>query len=123
MDHRTVTYRKLYRKLKWPVFTSIRPYTGSGYYAVGELYDHYYRRRFLSTAPIIKKIAPVKLKNVPLRIIEKDVDPPHNTIDGFYTIMEKFYKDNYFRPNFWKERDTQFQILWFQKIPELSAWA
>lgn len=121
--NKIITYRKLYRKLAWEVFTTIRPFTGSSYYMVGEDYDHYYRKRFLFTGTIIKKIAPMKLKDIPEDIIANDVDPPYNTKEEFYKMMEKFYKDNYFRKNFWKGWDTPFQILWFRKLSILARWA
>lgn len=123
MDHRIVTYRKLYKKLSRDEFTSVRPYTGSSYYLVKELYDHYYRKRYLFTAPIIRKVAPIKLKDIPEDIIGLDVDPPNNTKDNFYKFMEKMYKDNYFRPHFWQGPDTLFQILWFRPVPVLARWA
>lgn len=122
MSNRVVPYRKKYKKLLGDIFTTIRPETGSSYYVVGGDYDHYHRRNFIFTATLIRQRRRMKLKDIPEDIIINDVDPPHNTKEAFYELMEKMYKDNYFRPTFWKGWDTLFQILWFKKIDILSRW-
>ena len=121
--NRVVPYRKKYKKLLGDIFTTIRPETGSSYYTLGGDYDHYHRKFFMFTATLIRQRRRIKLKDIPESIIRNDVDPPHNTKEAFYELMEKMYKDNYFRPTFWKGWDTLFQILWFKKIDILSRWA
>jgi hypothetical protein len=121
--NRPVTYRKQYRKLSWPQFHTARPYTGSDYYTVGKEYDHYWRKEFLFTGVLVRKVAEVKLKDFSDKFIMEDVDPPNNTRENFYKMMEKMYKENYFRPTFWKGEETVFQQLWFKKIDILARWA
>ena len=119
---KTIPFRKKYKKLLSRIFTTIRPETGTNYYADGEVYDIYHRRNFLFKASIIKQIRDMKLKDIPEEIIIQDVDPPHNTREGFYDLMEKMYKDNYYRPDFWKGWDTPFRIIWLERVAILRKW-
>jgi len=122
MTNKVVPYRKQYKKLLNMIFTTIRPETGSSYYTKGEDYDHYHRKNFMFTATLINRRRRIKLKDIPEEVIKMMLDPPYNTKEAFYELMEKMYKDNYFRPTFWKGWDTLFQILWFKKIDILSRW-
>lgn len=119
---KTIPFRKKYEKIKFKIFTTIRPETGTNYYADGEVYDIYHRRNFLFKATIVKQHRNIKLKDIPEDIIAGDVDPPHNTREGFYNLMEKMYKDNYYRPDFWKGWDTVFRIIWLRRVDILKKW-
>ena len=119
---KTIPFRKKYKKLINRIFTTIRPETGTDYYTDGEVYEMYHRKNFLFAAMIIKQTKNIKLKDIPTEIIEKDLDPPHNTKEGFFNLMERMYKDNYYRPDFWKGWDTVFRIIWLKHIDELRKW-
>jgi len=119
---KTIPFRKRYEKLSNRIFTTIRPETGTNYYSDGETYDIYHRRNFLFKATIIKHIRNIKLKDIPENVIRNDIDPPYNTKEEFFNLMEKMYKNNYYRPEFWNGWDTVFRIIWMHRVDELRKW-
>jgi hypothetical protein len=117
-----IPFRKKYRKLHRDLFTTVRPDTGSNYYRVGASYDVYHRGRYLFSATAVRVVKGVRLADVPASVVEGDVDPPNNTPEAFRAMMERMYKENYYRPDFWRGDDTMFQIIWLRRDGTLERW-